>query len=1004
MALQKQVKDILFVGGVNEKLDSKVVAPPLLTELINADMSRPGAVSKRFGYDVIDSSVANGRLFKWGDSIGIFDTYKAKVLSADPQIAEASVELAAYPDMGINAATSKTAVQMPVLGETVESVRPDFAENNGYRITCNGWAICVFHGDALVHSFSIEDFDAAGAPTWDVALVFRCLAVGPYLVCVYVDPVSPGTIRWKYVNTDSISAGFGTVATITDAHAASYLDAIAVNASTTHMFIAYRESAGSFARLRNVGVTTGTSAASATSTGSGSGKVALIQHSQDLRVVVVVGGAGAGLYAHSFTSATAFTATSTLTATVRTLNAPFVLAESLASNSIRVYSLRDSGTTYTYDATIGAVPLRVLDVHEQPTTGAAGSLVDSCFGVQWIFSKVLSVGESDLFAACIDPYPLHAGATACLLRVGRLIAEPHFGAIGSWLRSAAADTTDYFGVNGAHGSQFVAGEDGVYRWIVSTGRNSISDEVNLTTYLETVPTVLCGAELQEARVINSFGSTLTSAGAYIDRGSDFDLAPLPRPKILSVASAGASSYGWIVVFEWIDAKGEIHRSMPSEAVIDASATQAVVVTVASPVLRHTGTPQAWTRFQAVLYRTVAGGSTYYRVGGDTSIRTGWDGGNAVSFTITEAGASDASIEDNEILYTQTGILENECPPSGYWIEEHSGRLWCIDEDGQAWFSRERVFGEALGWNSTLTVDCSAFGVPTALVSEETSLVVFWSCKIGRIFGDGPNDGGDGGQFSAPQTLSGSHGCENRKSIVKTPVGIMFQDPRDGLCLLPPGGPVQIIGQSVTTTLAANTITAAVLIGDKREVRWYTADETVIIYHYETAMWSTHELSDGVGTLSAIEFDGRAIVANASQVERESLTVWEDSGLAYPLTLTTGWISLDGLQGFSRIWDLYVLGKWRDESTIRVKVWTDFIESSSEDFDFTAADVASKVPMMLRVRMRQQLARSIKVGVVVTDATGEGGSATGAGVDITGLRIVYGSTGRRARIPQSLQEG
>jgi hypothetical protein len=93
----------------------------------------------------------------------------------------------------------------------------------------------------------------------------------------------------------------------------------------------------------------------------------------------------------------------------------------------------------------------------------------------------------------------------------------------------------------------------------------------------------------------------------------------------------------------------------------------------------------------VPYRTVANGSTLYRVYNRTDnlpaglVNNPGSGNPTGSWTDTK---SDASINTHAILYTTGGRLGAQCPPSAKMAFEHKGRLVLVgcEDPYQVWLS------------------------------------------------------------------------------------------------------------------------------------------------------------------------------------------------------------------------------------------------------------------------------------------------------------------------------
>lgn len=335
----------------------------------------------------------------------------------------------------------------------------------------------------------------------------------------------------------------------------------------------------------------------------------------------------------------------------------------------------------------------------------------------------------------------------------------------------------------------------------------------------------------------------------------------------------AQPYRYIFVWEWVDARGQIHRSAASAVVVvdhSASGTATNVSTFTTiPMLHSTnrqddgngGNP----RIALVAYRTTyVGGvmSTVFRRLTEDSVVTALSNnpaGNTISFTDDGIGIhSDTVVSANPLLYTTGGVLDNVCPPSSTLAVVHKDRLWLAgcDDPNTVWYSKRFTQGEAVAFCDSFTFSLNDAGPITAIASLDDKFIIFKKSGIYFITGDGPPDTGAGNDLSAPQKIASDVGCIQPRSVVLTPDGLMFQSV-EGIMLLDRSLQVHYIGAPVEDTLKANPIiTAAVLVGAQNQVRFMTqssdgaADGTHLIYNYAFRLWTFFEYTTTVGARSS----------------------------------------------------------------------------------------------------------------------------------------------------------
>ncbi len=259
----------------------------------------------------------------------------------------------------------------------------------------------------------------------------------------------------------------------------------------------------------------------------------------------------------------------------------------------------------------------------------------------------------------------------------------------------------------------------------------------------------------------------------------------------------SEAYTYKAVYRWFDSRGRVHRSAPSEAKSVTTSSTNLKVTTRIATLDGSGKigPIA-AEPVAEIYRSWNGGPYYY-----VSETTGITSATFSDVSITLAdNIADVGVEDNDVLYTDLGVLPTE-PPSG-------ARLICSSGD--------RLF--AVGWRPNVVqfsklyistapwefVDSDTFRVfypeeLTALAFLDGALVAFSAQSIYLVTGDGPNDQGVG-SYSTPRKLTSTAGSEG-PHVVEVPAGLMYKS-AGTIWLLPRGfGPPQPVGDDIQATLA-----------------------------------------------------------------------------------------------------------------------------------------------------------------------------------------------------------
>jgi hypothetical protein len=408
------------------------------------------------------------------------------------------------------------------------------------------------------------------------------------------------------------------------------------------------------------------------------------------------------------------------------------------------------------------------------------------------------------------------------------------------------------------------------------------------------------------------------------------------PEVVSATASGggalsASSspgYSAAFVYEWVDARGQIHRSAPSIVDITATALNDKIDYVVR-TLRHTEKTAPRADCKIVLYRTIDDGQIFYR---ETSVTND----PAVDTLTLTATIADTALVVNEILYTTGGVLENIAPPSSLVVVAHKNRLWLggLEDPNELAFSKFHTSGEGLAFSDFFRKKVSPEGGGiSALGTLDDKLVI---CKRDRLFwlnGDGPTDTGIQDDYGEPQRIQADVGCSTPASVVETPIGMMFKSDK-GIYVLDRSLTSRYIGAPVEAYNAL-TITSGVVLEDVNEVRFTTSTGVCLVYNYYFDQWSTFDNYVAAGAV--LGPDGYLHLKASGTVNQEataaSLTPYLDNGARIRASFETSWMSFAGLQGFQRIYRILGLGNFVAHHYSKMDVAFDYENSYNDSATF-----------------------------------------------------------------------
>jgi hypothetical protein len=382
-------------------------------------------------------------------------------------------------------------------------------------------------------------------------------------------------------------------------------------------------------------------------------------------------------------------------------------------------------------------------------------------------------------------------------------------------------------------------------------------------------------------------------------------------------SYGAGTYQISCVYEWTDNFGQIHRSAPSvpTSITIASGTTNKII-VAFPTLRMTAKSGSRTNVSLVVYATEAAGTVFYRA---TSVS---------SPTLNDVTADTVSIDilttsiSNEILYTTGGVLENIAPPACSAIEVYKNRvvLGGLEDSIGFWYSREYRDGYGVQFSDFLTKlvepdggDIVSFGV------LDDKLLILKGSRFYYTFGEGPNDLGEGEDFAQPFFVTADVGCAVQKSVVRMPRGLMLKTLK-GIYLIDPSFNTTYIGAPVFD-FNANTVTSGVLLENDNVVRFTQSNGPLLAYDYNDQQWTTLPQIKGLSAI--LSSRGYLILDSNSNLIVEDETYYRYGESSYGMLVETGWISLDGIGGFQRIYRAIFTGTYYSPHKLRISVAYDY---------------------------------------------------------------------------------
>lgn len=513
-------------------------------------------------------------------------------------------------------------------------------------------------------------------------------------------------------------------------------------------------------------------------------------------------------------------------------------------------------------------------------------------------------------------------------------------------------------------------------------------------------------------------------GTSYDSSSFVELGFSHYPEDINIVSVGAAgsmaagSYWYVCCYEWIDGRGNVHRSATStpRQATTAGATGSVVLGI--PAISCTSKlVDGATGIKAQIYRTTVGGTSagpFYQL---TTVTTAPDMSFTAQFTNFTDTIADTSVgyslAANATVYTTGGVLDNMQPPCSSAMVTHRNRVWLVSDDKKTvWFSKAYVEGEAVAFSDDFTVPIEDGVRLTAMASMDGNIVLFSRNRIYVLSGtEGPNDLGAGSDIGTPTKLAVDLGCIEPRSVVLTPGGLMFQSSA-GIYVLSRGMEVSYVGQPIEDILALYPTITSAMVHPTNSCVYFTAQGSEygarLVFDYRKMEWSWDELgtttaAQGRKIAGEVALNGTVYTVTATgTMVREGVSTDAQAYLDEYVDATATWVAksveladvkLAGLLGFQRAWMTILKTKWYTGHELTLSIANDNSTTFHQNKTFSAL-ATTNIPFELR--LSRQLCRTVRLRV--TDAAPSSGSiGNGRGAAFVGAAFDVGVESGPARI-------
>lgn len=389
----------------------------------------------------------------------------------------------------------------------------------------------------------------------------------------------------------------------------------------------------------------------------------------------------------------------------------------------------------------------------------------------------------------------------------------------------------------------------------------------------------------------------------------------------------AQQYYYQFVYEWTDANGIVQQSAPSLPIGVNLIAPNDTITLNVNTLRltqKTGT----NRVNIIGYRWSTAQQTYYQF---TSVSTPTANNTAVDSVQIVDTSPDADIIGNPILYTTGGVVENIAAPALDSITLYKNRLMGVDAENKntIWFSKQLVQGVPVEMSDLFTIyvppSKDAPGGLTAIATMDDKLICFKREALQYFVGIGPDNTGAQNDYTDPVLITSTVGSANQRSIVSTPIGLMFQSDK-GIWLLGRDLQTSYIGADVQGYNNFQ-ITSAVVVPGTNQVRFTLDNRQVLMYDYYEQQWGVFT---NMAAVDSVIYNGmHTFIDEAGNVRREETGKYLDGSVPVVMQFTTAWLKLTDLQGFQRAYFAYLLSNYQTPHKLQISIAYDYNPSAQQ---------------------------------------------------------------------------
>jgi hypothetical protein len=976
MPLNKQYVDIPTISGIDTKTDSVNDTPPALSDLNNLRFTNTGAYDPRPSFDDLQalSATSTGFIAEARDSaLSLVDGYLYKTVNGThTNLAPTWAPLGRNQVLGGTYNTSASAgggctkpTSVTLSDGTVFVAWDNLGTNIGYQFLTDQGELLVAGQQSFANSR------------------FLCVTAGP----------TGSAFIWITNASNVVSCYQVTTTTVTAITVPSFtgVEAFSITYSSTDScwYAIISNATNTILRKLTISGTTISTASSVTVSAATSRVVDVIRSTTYVAVGYWEVGTEDVIVTYYNTSLTLVASQSrspTATAVLEYIGFGICeIASDAIACSVSTFSAGSGMTLHAYRFTTAAA----ANIWDSISVGWVSPAAPICINSRIYLYAVDASAPGSQSSALIQIANYDGGTVSQFELASQWGADTTslsetyfiFGASEYNLNSRMSKTTTTLTIPHIRSGtfQFIAQSTAMGN-VAGVGSSRILTDYSVTTLLASVMQFqIASSPATRGYSLGSTSTLVSSVAKTIDGAGQSPSSPWPVPfpytkELLSGGSLPLNTeYTYVFVKVWVDSLGNRHtletlpiRMTTFDSTPDLNQFKFDFPVSAFEVYTTRNTPLSYASIE--VYRTEGNGSIPYLL----TIIT------VEELTLTD-NTLDGGLNLRFPLPSSSGELTNTIVPGSRASTVWKGRLALLpfDSDNTIMYSKPSELYVAPSFAAGLEISIPQTSSPlTALGTMDGVLYAFTNNQVFTVYGDPAGNTGENSTLTVPEIRFNGIGCEDPASVILAPPGLFFKSAK-GIYLILRNQELTFVGtgpfderdETVVGTWVDETTSEVAFALDNGEI-W--------VYDWEAKAWSRWTPPVGSGD----SITGATLINNRpTYLTQDGIYQTVDSSTeTFTTSMTTSWIRLGALQGYQRVYAMWLYLERLADHTLTVDMYIDGSETSVYTWTIVSTSLPSTNPEQIRLSVPIQKCSAIKLKI----------SSTNAGWKLKGLMAEIGT--------------